>query len=328
MIPFSVLDLCPIVEGSTAAQAFRNSLDLAQHAEAWEYRRFWVAEHHSIRGIASAATSVVIAHIGSGTKRIRIGAGGIMLPNHPPLVIAEQFGTLESLYPGRIDLALGRAPGSDQATAQALRRPPSAGEEFPQDVGELLHWFAPEKPDQNVAAVPGAGLRIPIWILGSSTWGAQFAAVNGLPYAFASHFAPQQMLQALELYRSRFEPSEWLDKPYAMLGVNVIAAPTDEEARLLYTSRQQSTLAIRFGRRSLLPPPVADFESRLSAMERTVLDESKPGTFVGAPATVKASLAKFVAMTAADELIVAAQIFDHGARLRSYEITAQVREEM
>jgi luciferase family oxidoreductase group 1 len=330
MTPFSILDLCPIVEGGTAAQAFRNSLDLAQHAESWGYRRFWVAEHHSIRGVGSAATSVVIAHIGAGTKSIRIGAGGIMLPNHPPLVIAEQFGTLESLYPGRIDLALGRAPGSDQATTQALRRSPLAGNEFPQDVGELLHWFAPEQPGQTVAAVPGAGLKVPIWVLGSSTWGAQFAAVNGFPYAFASHFAPQQMMQALELYRSRFQPSEWLDKPYAMLGVNIIAAPTDEEARFLYTSRQQSTLAIRFGRRGLLQPPVpvAEFESHLTPMERAVLDEVKPGTFFGAPDTLKAGLREFIAMTGADELIVAAQIFDHALRLRSYEITAKVRDEL
>jgi luciferase family oxidoreductase group 1 len=327
MIPFSVLDLCPIVEGGTAAQAFRNSLDLAQHCEAWGYRRFWVAEHHSIRGIASAATSVVIAHLGAGTKTIRIGAGGIMLPNHAPLVIAEQFGTLESLYPGRIDLALGRAPGSDQATSQALRRL-NTGEEFPQDVGELLHWFSPEQPGQKVAAVPGAGLKVPIWILGSSTWGAQFAAINGFPYAFASHFAPQAMMQALELYRKRFQPSEWLDKPYAMLGVNVIAAPTDDEARFLYTSRQQSTLAIRFGRRGLLQPPVpvAEFESRLSPMERAVLDDVRVGTFVGAADTLKTELAKFITMTGADELIIAAQIFYHSLRLRSYEITAQVRE--
>ena len=328
MIPFSVLDLCPIVEGGNAAQAFRNSLDLAQHVEAWGYRRFWIAEHHSIRGVASAATSVVIAHIGAGTKSIRIGAGGIMLPNHPPLMIAEQFGTLESLHPGRIDLALGRAPGSDQATAQALRRPPTSGDDFPQEVGELLHWFAPEQPGQKVAAVPGAGLRIPIWVLGSSTWGAQFAAVNGFPYAFASHFAPQQLMQALDLYRKLFKPSEWLDKPYAMLGVNIIAAPTDDEAKFLYTSRQQSTLAMRFGRRGLLQPPDADLESRLSAAERAVLEESRPGTFVGAPATLKAEIAKFLATTGADELIVAAQIFDHGARLRSYEIAAQVRDEL
>ncbi len=328
MIPFSVLDLCPIVQGGTAAQAFRNSLDLAQHTERWGYKRFWVAEHHSIQGIASAATSVVLAHIGAGTKTIRIGSGGIMLPNHAPMLIAEQFGTLESLYPGRIDLGLGRAPGSDQATSQALRRHPGAGDDFPQDVGELLHWFAPEQPGQAVVSVPGAGLNVPLWILGSSTWGAQFAAVNGFPFAFASHFAPQQMLAALELYRSRFKPSEWLARPYAMLGVNVFTAATDAEAQLLYTSRQQSTLAIRFGRRGLLPPPVKDFEATLGAMERAVLEESKPGAIVGSPASVKEGLAKFIARTGADELIIAAQIYDHGARLRSYELAAQVREEM
>ena len=328
MIPFSVLDLCPIVEGSTAAQAFRNSLDLAQHAEAWGYKRYWVAEHHSIPGIASAATSVVIAHIGAGTKSIRIGSGGIMLPNHAPLAIAEQFGTLESLYPGRVDLGLGRAPGSDQATSQALRRDVSAGEEFPHEVGELLHWFAPEQEGQRVVSVPGAGLNVPLWILGSSTWGAQFAAVNGFPFAFASHFAPALMMQALDLYRSRFKPSEWLDKPYAMLGMNVITADSDEEARLLYTSRQQSTLAIRFGRRGLLQPPLADFESRLGPVERQILDELLPGTVLGSPASVKEGLQKFIAKTGADEIIIAAQIFDHKARLRSYELTAKVRDQM
>jgi len=325
MIPFSILDLCPITEGGSAAQSLRHSLDLAQHAERWGYKRFWLAEHHSLPGIASAATSVLIAHIGAGTKTIRIGAGGIMLPNHAPLVIAEQFGTLESLYPGRVDLGLGRAPGSDQATSQALRRHPAAGEDFPQDVGELLHWFAPERPGQQVVAVPGAGLKVPIWILGSSTWGAQFAAVNGFPYAFAAHFAPQQMMQALELYRSLFKPSEWLDKPYAMLGVNVVAADTDEEARLLFTSRQQSTLAIRAGRRSLLPPPDPQFEKRLGPMERALLDELMPGSIVGSADSVKQGLAKFIEKTGADELIIAAQIFDHAARLRSYEIVATAR---
>lgn len=325
MIPFSVLDLCPVTEGGTPAQSFKNSLDLAQHAEALGYKRFWLAEHHSIAGIASAATSVVIAHIGAGTKTIRIGSGGIMLPNHAPLLIAEQFGTLESLYPGRIDLGLGRAPGSDQATSQALRRPPSAGDEFPDDVSELLYWLAPEQPGQRVVAVPGAGLKVPIWILGSSTWGARFAAANGFPYAFASHFAPQQMMEALEIYRQLFRPSEWLDKPYAMLGVNVVAAATDEEARLLFTSRQQSTLAIRTGRRGLLPPPLADFESRLGPMERAVLEEAMPGTVVGSPDSVKAGLEKFIARTGADELIVTGQIFDPAARLRSYEIVAEAR---
>ncbi len=328
MIPFSILDLCPIAEGSNAAQSFKNSLDLAQHAEAWGYKRFWLAEHHSLPGVACAATSVLISHIGAGTKSIRIGSGGIMLPNHAPMVIAEQFGTLESLYPGRIDLGLGRAPGSDQATSQALRRHAAAGEDFPQEVGELLHWFSPERPGQQVVAVPGAGIQVPIWILGSSTWGAQFAAVNGFPYAFASHFAPQQMMQALELYRSRFQPSEWLAKPYAMLGINVVAAPTDEEARLLFTSRLQSTIANRTGRRSLLPPPDPDFENRLGPMERSIIDELQPGAIIGSPETVKEGLAKFIAKTGADELIIAAAIFDHAKRLRSYEITAEVRRSM
>ena len=326
MIPFSVLDLCPVIEGGTAAQAFRSSLDLAQHAERWGYRRFWLAEHHSIPGIASAATSVVIAHIGAGTKTIRIGSGGIMLPNHAPLVIAEQFGTLESLYPGRIDLGLGRAPGSDQATSHALRRPPTAGDDFPQEVGELLHWFSPEQPGQRVTAVPGAGLNIPIWILGSSTWGARFAAVNGFPYAFASHFAPQQMMEALHVYRSTFQPSEWLEKPYAMLGINFVAAPTDEEARFLFTSRQQSTIAIRTGKRGLLPPPVENYEAQLGPMERAILAEAMPGTVVGSPDKVKAGVKAFIEKTAADELIITGPIYDHALRLRSYEIAAQVRD--
>jgi len=331
MIPFSVLDLCPIIEGGTAADSFRNALDLARHAERWGYQRYWIAEHHSLVGVASAATSVVIAHIGAGTKTIRIGAGGVMLPNHAPLLIAEQFGTLESLHPGRIDLGLGRAPGSDQATSQALRRGPMAGEDFPGEVGELLHWFAPEKPGQRVVAVPGAGLNIPIWILGSSTWGAQFAAVNGFPFAFASHFAPQQMMEALRLYRELFKPSEFpggLQKPYAMLGINVIAADTDEEAKLLFTSRQQSTLNNRTGRRSQLPPPDPDFDKNLGPMERAVIDEIMPGAVVGSPASVKAGLEKFIEKTGADELIIAAAIYDHKARLRSYEITAEVRGKM
>jgi luciferase family oxidoreductase group 1 len=328
MIPFSVLDLCPIVEGSNAGQAFKNSLDLAQHTEAWGYKRFWVAEHHSIPGIASAATAVVIAHIGAGTKTIRIGSGGIMLPNHAPLAIAEQFGTLESLYPGRIDLGLGRAPGSDQATSQALRRDPMSGEQFPQDVGELLHWFAPEQEGQRVVAVPGAGMNVPLWILGSSTWGAQFAAVNGFPFSFASHFAPQLMMPALDLYRKHFKPSEWLDKPYAMLALNVVAADSDDEAKRLYTSRQMSTLAIRFGRRGLLQPPDPTLESRIGPVERQILDELLPGTVLGSPASVKDGLKAFIDKTGADEIIIAAQIYDHQARLKSYELTAKVRDEM
>ena len=328
MIPFSVLDLCPIVEGGTAADSFRNALDLAQHAERWGYQRYWIAEHHSLVGVASAATSVVIAHIGAGTKTIRIGAGGVMLPNHAPLLIAEQFGTLESLHPGRIDLGLGHAPGSDQATSQALRRGPMTGEDFPNEVGELLHWFAPEKPGQRVVAVPGAGLNIPIWILGSSTWGAQFAAVNGFPFAFASHFAPQQMMEALRLYRELFKPSEWLQKPYAMLGINVIAADTDDEAKLLFTSRQQSTLNNRTGRRGQLPPPDPDFDKNLGPMERAVIEDIMPGAVVGSPASVKAGLAKFIEKTGADELIIAAAIYDHTARLKSYELVAEVRSRM
>ena len=328
MIPFSVLDLCPIAQGGDAAQAFRNSLDLARHAEALGYRRFWVAEHHSIPGIASAATSVVLAHIGAGTKTIRIGAGGIMLPNHAPMLIAEQFGTLAALYPGRVDLGLGRAPGSDQATSQALRRHPGAGDDFPQDVGELLHWFAPETENQKVVAVPGAGLQVPIWILGSSTWGAQFAAVNGFPFAFASHFAPQQMLAALRLYRERFAPSEWLKEPYAMMGVNIFAAETDEEATLLYSSRQQSTLAIRYGRRGLLQPPVENFEATLDARELSILEEAKPGAIIGSRKRVKEGLAKFIALTGANELIITAQIYDHAKRRDSYRIAMEVREEM
>ena len=328
MIPFSVLDLCPIVEGSHAGQAFKNSLDLAQHTEALGYKRFWVAEHHSIPGIASAATAVVIAHIGAGTRTIRIGSGGIMLPNHAPLAIAEQFGTLESLYPGRVDLGLGRAPGSDQATSQALRRDQTAGEHFPKDVGELLYWFAPEQEGQRVVSVPGAGLNVPLWILGSSTWGAQFAAVNGFPFAFASHFAPTMMMPALDIYRQHFKPSEWLDKPYAMLALNVVTADTDEEAKLLYTSRQMSTLAIRFGRRSLLQPPDATLESRIGPVERQILDELLPGTVVGSPTTVKEGLKAFINKTGADEIIIAAQIYDHQARLKSYALTTKVREEM
>ncbi len=328
MIPFSVLDLCPIAEGSTAAQAFRNSLELAQLAERLDYKRFWLAEHHSLPGVACAATSVLIAHIGAGTKSIRIGSGGIMLPNHAPMVIAEQFGTLESLYPGRIDLGLGRAPGSDQATSQALRRPPTAGDDFPQEVAELLHWFAPEREGQRVVAVPGAGLKIPFWILGSSTWGAQFAAVNGFPYAFASHFAPQQMMEALHLYRTLFQPSEWLDKPYAMLGINIVVAPSDEEAQLLYTSRLQSTLANRTGQRSTLRPPDAEFETRHGARGRHIMDELAPGSIVGSPATVKAGLKAFIDKTKADELIITAALFEQAKRLRSYEMVAQVRQEL
>lgn len=323
-IPFSVLDLSPIVEGSDAAQALRNTLDLARHAERLGYRRYWLAEHHSMPGIASAATAVVIAHVASGTSTIRVGAGGIMLPNHSPLVIAEQFGTLESLYPGRIDLGLGRAPGSDQATARALRRNLNADpEEFPNDVLELMSYFEPPAPGQLVQAVPGAGLKVPIWILGSSLFGAQLAAALGLPYSFASHFAPAQMMQAIELYRARFRPSAQAERPYVMLGYNVFAADDDEQARVLATSMQHAFVSLRSGRPTRLQPPQPGYEERLAPQDRALLAQVMSCSAIGSPATVRAALREFIARTHADELIITSQIFDHAARVRSYEITAQ-----
>ena len=327
MIPFSVLDLSPIVEGSDAAQSLRNTLDLAQHAERWGFQRYWLAEHHGMAGIASAATAVVMAHVAGGTSRIRVGAGGIMLPNHSPLVIAEQFGTLESLFPGRIDLGLGRAPGSDQATARALRRDLNADpNEFPQDVVELMHYFEPVSEGQRVRAVPGAGLKVPVWILGSSLFGAQLAAQLGLPFAFASHFAPAQMMQAIEIYRGRFRPSEQLARPYVMLGFNVFAADSDEQAQLLSSSMQQAFVNLRSGRPSRLQPPVAGYEERLSPPERAILEQTLSCSAIGAPTTVRHALEAFVARTGADELMITSQIFDHKARLRSYEITAGLQD--
>lgn len=324
MQKLSVLDLSPILEGGTAADSFRNTLDLARHAERLGYHRFWLAEHHSIPSVASAATAVVIAHVAAGTSRIRVGAGGIMLPNHAPLLIAEQFGTLESLYPGRIDLGLGRAPGSDQATARALRRDPASADRFPQDVVELMSYFHPPAPGQLVQAVPGAGLDVPIYILGSSLFGAQLAAALGLPFAFASHFAPAALFQALELYRSRFRPSPRLGEPYVMLGVNVIAAPTDEEARYLFTSLQQAFVAIRRGTPGPVKPPVEGYEAQLTPLERAGLEQMLGGSFVGSPATVRDRLAEFIGQTGADELIVATQIYDHELRVRSYELLREV----
>ncbi|WP_341915876.1 LLM class flavin-dependent oxidoreductase [Polaromonas sp. YR568] len=327
MIPFSVLDLSPIVEGSDAAQSLRNTLDLAQHAERWGFQRYWLAEHHGMAGIASAATAVVMAHVAGGTSRIRVGAGGIMLPNHSPLVIAEQFGTLESLFPGRIDLGLGRAPGSDQATARALRRDLNADpNEFPQDVVELMHYFDPVSEGQRVRAVPGAGLKVPIWILGSSLFGAQLAAQLGLPFAFASHFAPAQMMQAIEIYRSRFRPSEQLARPYVMLGFNVFAADSHEQAQLLSSSMQQAFVNLRSGRPSRLQPPVAGYEERLTPPERAILEQTLSCSAIGAPGTVRQALEAFVARTGADELMITSQIFDHKARLRSYEITSGLQD--
>ncbi len=324
MTALSVLDLSPITEGSDAAASFRNSLALAQHAERLGYKRFWLAEHHGMPGIASAATAVLIGHVAGGTSTIRVGAGGIMLPNHSPLVIAEQFGTLESLYPGRIDLGLGRAPGSDQMTARALRRNLSSdADEFPRDVVELMDLMS-DQPRQSVRAVPGTGLKVPVWILGSSLFGAQLAAMLGLPFAFASHFAPAQMLQAIEVYRSTFKPSAQLDKPHVMLGFNVFAADSDEEAAVLATSMQQAFVNLRSGRPSKLQPPVPGYLDNLPPQWRGMLDDVLACTAIGSPAAVRSAVHAFVERTGADELMVTSQIFDHAARLRSYEITAQV----
>jgi luciferase family oxidoreductase group 1 len=328
MIPFSVLDLAPIAAG-TAADAFRNSLELAQHAERWGYRRFWLAEHHNMPGIASAATAVVISHVAGGTETIRVGAGGVMLPNHAPLVIAEQFGTLASLYPERIDLGLGRAPGMDVATTRALRRgSKSTDEDFPRDVQELQSYFEPAEPGQQIRAVPGAGLRVPIWLLGSSLFSAQLAAMMGLPFAFASHFAPADMMQALALYRRRFTPSKQLERPYAMLGVNVIAAGTDAEARRLFTSHQQAFTLLRRGMPGQIPLPIDDIEKYWTPAEKAMASQSLACSFVGSSITVERGLSEFIEVTKPDELMVTGIIYDQGARLRSFEIAAEVRDRM
>ncbi|MEO6986222.1 MAG: LLM class flavin-dependent oxidoreductase [Paralcaligenes sp.] len=322
MIPFSILDLSPITEGSDAAQSFRSSLDLAQLGESLGFNRYWLAEHHGMPGIASAATAVLIAHIAAGTKTIRVGAGGIMLPNHAPLVIAEQFGTLASLYPGRIDLGLGRAPGSNQTTSRALRRTlESDPDAFPHDVLELMDYFSSE-PRQAVRAVPGTGLDVPVWILGSSLFGAQLAAALGLPYAFASHFAPQQMMQAIEVYRGQFKPSKRLSKPYVMLGFNAFAADTDAQAQTLATSAQQSFVNSRSGRPSQLPPPEPGYANRIGPQGRALLEQILSCSAIGSPETVTQELKAFIAATDADELMITSQIFDHQARLRSYQIVA------
>ena len=329
MIPFSVLDLSPITQGSNASQSLRNTLDLARHAESLSYQRYWLAEHHSMPGIASAATSVVIGHVAAGTSRIRVGAGGVMLPNHSPLVIAEQFGTLEALFPGRIDLGLGRAPGSDQMAARALRRNLATDpDQFPHDVVELLRYLGPADPGQHVIAVPGVGSNVPLWILGSSLFGAQVAAALGLPFAFASHFAPAMMMEALDIYRARFRPSAQLDKPYVMLGFNVFAADTEKEAGLLASSMQQAFVNLRTGRPGQLPPPVDGYADQLPPAARAMLDDVLSCSAIGAPATVRESIAAFVARTKPQELMITSQIFDHSARLHSYKITARVRDSM
>jgi luciferase family oxidoreductase group 1 len=322
MVPVSILDLAPIVAGATASDALRNSLDLAQHAERWGYNRFWLAEHHNATGIASAATSVVIGQVAAVTRRMRIGAGGIMLPNHSPLVIAEQFGTLEALFPGRIDLGLGRAPGTDGLTWRALRREPGASERFPEDVLELQALLGPVQPGQRVRAVPGANSNVPLWILGSSLFGAQLAAKLGLPYAFASHFAPAALNDALRLYREYFQPSAQLATPYAIAGANVIVAPADEEARHLFTSLQQVVIGLVTGNRGMLAPPVEHMEPLPPPLQQQV-NGFLGCSFVGSPATVRAGLEKFIATTGADEVIVASAIFDHAARLRSCKLLAE-----
>src|SRR5690349_1466949 len=323
MVPISILDLVPVVLGGTPREALRKSLDLAQHAEAFGDKRYWVAEHHNMTAIASAATSVVIGYLAGGTSTIRVGSGGIMLPNHPPLVIAEQFGTLESLYPGRIDLGLGRAPGTDSRTLRALRRDPAREASFPQEVVELQRFLAPAESAQAVRAVPGAGTEVPIWILGSSTFGAELAAQLGLPYAFASHFAPDALLPAVEIYRKNFKPSKQLDHPYAMAGVNVVAADTDEEARRLFTTVQQSFTNLVRGAPGKLQAPIDDIDQYWNAAEKYHAAHMLKYAIVGAGETVQRGLEEFVQLTRADELMIVTSVYDHAARVRSYEIVAE-----
>lgn len=327
MVPFSVLDLCPVPEGSTPADAFRNSLDLAQHAEQWGYRRYWLAEHHNMPGIASAATSVLIGHIAGGTRTIRVGSGGIMLPNHSPLVIAEQFGTLASLYPGRIDLGLGRAPGTDGLTARALRRDRvDSVDDFPHDVQELLYYFGSERPGQKTRAVPGSGLDVPVWLLGSSLFSAQLAAKLGLPFAFASHFAPAELKQALMLYRRDFEPGPRLSEPYVMCGLNVIAAGTDREARRSLTSLQQSFINLRRGMPGRIPPPIDDIDAFCPPEEREGVDYALSCAVIGAPETVERGLRSFIDDIQPDELMITANLYSHAERLLSFKLVAEIRD--
>ncbi|KUJ82485.1 LLM class flavin-dependent oxidoreductase [Microbulbifer flavimaris] len=328
MQTYSLLDLSPITEDGDASRALRNSLELAQHAERFGYRRFWMAEHHNMAGVASAATAVALGYIAAGTERIRVAAGGVMLPNHAPLVIAEQFGTLAAVYPGRVDLGLGRAPGTDGATMMALRRDPTtAADHFPEDVQELLHYFAPAQPGQKVQAVPGEGLKVPVWLLGSSLYSAQLAAALGLPFAFASHFAPAMLDQALHLYRERFEPSEYLQKPYAAAAINVFAAETGAEARRLMTSIEQQFIALRRGTPGPLKPPVDDPESIGPAMERKQVAQALAETAVGDRESVAAWIDRFLARTGVDELIVTGAMYDHAARLKSFRIAGEILAE-
>ncbi len=328
MVAISVLDLVPVVEGEGPREALLKSTDLIRHAERLGYTRYWVAEHHNMVGIASAATSVVIGQLAATTSTIRVGAGGIMLPNHAPLVIAEQFGTLEALFPGRIDLGLGRAPGTDQLTLRALRRSPMSSDSFPQDVLELQALFAPAGPNQAIRAVPGEGLNVPLWILGSSLFGAQLAAELGLPYSFASHFAPDALMQALAVYRERFKPSEQLAAPHAMPGINVVAAETDEEARHLATSLQQRFVGMVRGARGKLQPPIDDIEQYWSPAEKAHVSGMLRYAFIGSPETLKRTLGAFLRETQADEIMITAPIFDHEKRKRSYELVAGIAADL
>ena len=323
MVQLSVLDLANIGEGFTPADALANALDLAQHVEAAGFARFWLAEHLNLAGIASAATAVCICHVAGGTKTIRVGAGGIMLPNHSPMVIAEQFGTLATLFPNRIDLGLGRAPGTDQRTLQALRRGPESSEYFPQDVVELRALLGPPQENQAIHAIPGEDTNVPLWILGSSLFGAQLAAMLGLPYAFASHFAPQALMQAVSIYREHFKPSEQLAKPYVMVGCNAVVADTEDEARRLFTTPQQQSTRMMRGARGQLPPPIDDIETFWSPMEKAQVSSKQTCSFFGSTSTIKAKLAPLIEATGADELMVAAAIWDHRARVRSFDLLAQ-----
>ncbi len=328
-IPYSILDISPIPQGFTAADALRHSLDVAQHAEKWGYTRYWVAEHHNMTGNASSATAVLIGYLAAGTTHIRVGSGGVMLPNHAPLVIAEQFGTLESLYPGRIDLGLGRAPGTDQMTARALRRDLLGSDDrFPQDVRELQHYFGPIQEGQSVKAIPGANTEVPIWILGSSLYGAQLAAHFGLPYAFASHFAPDQLLEAMKIYRELFKPSDKLDKPYCAFLMNVVAADTDEEAAHLFTSLQQNVVRMRRNTRGQLPPPITNLDEFCEPHEKAAAAHTLQVSVVGSLETIKTGMRHWLEATGADEIIITGQIFDHRARLRSFEIAAQAAQSL
>ena len=328
MIPYSLLDLAPVIEGATPREAFANMLDLARHAESLGYHRYWLAEHHNMPGIASAATAVLIGHVAGGTSTIRVGAGGIMLPNHAPLQVAEQFGTLASLYPDRIDLGLGRAPGTDQPTARALRRYFDGADAFPQDVAELLHYFEPAQPGQPVRAVPGAGIDVPVWLLGSSLFSAQLAAALGLSFAFASHFAPTAMDEALALYRRDFRPSKWLAQPHAMLALNVVAADSGAEARRLFTTQQQSFVRLRRGEPGLIPPPIDDIEAFWTPAEKAMVAQALACAVVGDPAEIRDGIATFVARHRPDELMLTANIFDHGARRHSFAIAADACREV